>query len=84
MKTGGLIKDQLHERLREAIKRVGPEWKNRIIACHPEYDSKAGVNRILYADRSHKGTGYCGVDTLKEVTTTLEKIAGIDPKPIEV
>lgn len=84
MNAGRKLKDQLHERLGRAIEAAGSNWKDKIIERFPEYDSKKGLNHILYADRSIKGAGYCGVDTLKEVTVALERTVGIEPQPLEV
>lgn len=84
MFEGKTIKEQLHERFLAAMKKAGPNWKDRVIEQFPEYDSKKGLNHLTYALRSANGNGDCGVDVLKNVTVALEKTVGIEPEPIEV
>ena len=86
IKTGSAViiplKERLFQRLLVAKEKAGADWKNKLAESDSFFDTKRGTDYMNSVSRGLSKQSAIGPDRLERVTLALEKLAGIDSKPL--
>ncbi|MCW3120416.1 MAG: hypothetical protein JWM28_4498 [Chitinophagaceae bacterium] len=76
------LKDRIFNRFVVAKGKVGADWRNKLAESDSFFNTKKGADYMQSVARGMSNKSLVSADRFERVTLALEKIAGIDGKPL--
>lgn len=76
------LKDRIYQRFLAAREKVGNDWRNQLAESDPFFNTKKGSDYMQSVARGISNKALASADRFERVTLALEKIAGIESKPL--